>query len=100
MDMALLIKFVCAFAFVIGLMLLLPWVLPKLGVSGQSFMPAGKRRLKVVEYLSIDPRRKLILVRRDNVEHLLVVGTDSQTVIETNIPAPEDAPQPKETIHV
>lgn len=44
-------------------------------------------RLAVVEVRPLDGRRRLVLVRRDEVEHLLLLGPERDTVIETGIPA-------------
>ena len=44
-------------------------------------------RLSVVEQTSIDSRRKLLLVRRDGVEHLIMTGGPVDVVIETGIGA-------------
>lgn len=43
------------------------------------------KRIQVVETAPIDGRRRLVLVRRDDVEHLLILGQNSETVIETDI---------------
>ena len=89
METALLIKFLAAFAFVIGLMMLLSWGMKKAGLAGASLLPGGaKRRLRVVEYLPLDHKRKLILVRCDDKEHLIVLGPSSETVVDRNMPAP------------
>src|SRR5581483_1053202 len=42
-------------------------------------------RLGVIDYASVDARRRLILVRRDNVEHLLMIGGPTDVVVEANI---------------
>lgn len=42
-------------------------------------------RLSVVESLAVDNRRQLVLVRRDGVEHLLLVGGPSDLVVEPTI---------------
>ncbi|MGR7997581.1 flagellar biosynthetic protein FliO [Xanthobacter sp. ZOL 2024] len=42
-------------------------------------------RLAVVDAISIDPRRRLVLVRRDDVEHLLLTGGTNDVVVEPNI---------------
>lgn len=89
METALLLKFFFAFTFVISLMLLTGWLLRRSGLSGVS-MPGAKRRLKIVEFLPLDHRRRLVLVRRDGTEHLIVLGPNSETVIESGIPAAED----------
>ncbi|MCL8381713.1 flagellar biosynthetic protein FliO [Xanthobacter aminoxidans] len=46
-------------------------------------------RLSVLDSVSVDQRRRLVLVRRDEVEHLLLVGGNSDLVIEQNIGATE-----------
>lgn len=45
-------------------------------------------RLAVMEQASVDSRRKLVLVRRDDVEHLIMTGGPVDVVIETGIAAP------------
>jgi len=40
-------------------------------------------RISVRGSVAIDSRRRLILIRRDNVEHLLLTGGDSDLVVET-----------------
>lgn len=55
------------------------------GVGGGLFGPPRERRLDVVEYSSVDGRRRLVLIRRDDVEHLIMTGGPVDVVIETNI---------------
>jgi len=50
------------------------------------------RRLAVVETLMLGPKQRLLIIRRDNVEHLVLSGPDGATVIEQNIPARAPAP--------
>src|ERR1041385_4389860 len=53
-------------------------------------------RLAVIDAAAVDGRRRLVLVRRDNVEHLLMIGGPSDIVVEPNIvramPARDQAP--------
>ena len=42
-------------------------------------------RLSVTEQANVDGRRKLLLIRRDDVEHLIMTGGPVDMVIETNI---------------
>ncbi len=58
--------------------------------SGQSFalFNTRERRLGCVEQASIGGGRKLLLVRRDNVEHLIMTGGPIDVVIETSITRP------------
>jgi flagellar protein FliO/FliZ len=51
-------------------------------------------RLGVSEVHEIDSTRKLILVRRDDVEHLLVIGGDHDLVVEQNIESPLHSSRP------
>jgi len=77
-----------------------------LGAGGylmRRFRPARTEpRLAVINAASVDGRRRLVLVRRDNVEHLLLIGGPTDAVIEPNIgrtgaattaPAPVRAPR-------
>jgi len=79
------LRFVAALVFVLALMGVLSWLLRRSGWGGRT--SGGRRRLAVVEMLSIDPRRRLVLVRRDGVEHLLLLGAQGDRVIERDIGA-------------
>lgn len=49
------------------------------------FKPRADPRLGVIEYAHVDGRRKLVLIRRDDVEHLIMTGGPVDVVIETGI---------------
>ncbi|MTD93329.1 hypothetical protein GIW81_03145 [Hyphomicrobium sp. xq] len=51
------------------------------------FAPKPAKRIHIVEQVSIDAKRKLILVRRDDVEHLVMTGGPVDIVIESGIGA-------------
>src|ERR671937_92003 len=55
---------------------------------GNWFGPPPEPRLSVSEQANVDGRRKLLLIRRDDVEHLIMTGGPVDVVIETNIAAP------------
>ncbi|MBT3532640.1 MAG: FliO/MopB family protein [Rhodospirillaceae bacterium] len=80
------LRFLLALLVVLGLIGGFAWIARRTGVGG---IQTGKRgrsdRLEVVEALSIDARRRLVIVRRDDREHLLLLGPDGERVIETNI---------------
>jgi flagellar biogenesis protein FliO len=44
-------------------------------------------RLGISEYYELDKTRRLVLVRRDDVEHLMLVGGNQDIVIESSIPS-------------
>ena len=65
-------------------------------LSGQSptaalFGPRPERRLGIVEHAALDGRRRLVLIRRDGVEHLIMTGGPVDVVIETGIGERADA---------
>ena len=86
------IRFVLALLLVLGLILALKWVLGRFAGGNIGRGVLARRRLRTVESTSIDARHRLVLVRRDAVEHLVLVGPGSAQVIETGIPAAADDP--------
>src|SRR5262245_55522930 len=52
---------------------------------GTWFQARPEPRLGVSEQATVDCRRKLVLVRRDDVEHLIMTGGPVDVVIETGI---------------
>ena len=97
-EMPLAVRFFLAFLIVLGLIGAAAWAVRRFG-SGR-YGGAGQRgrqpRLAVVDHASVDARRRLILIRRDNVEHLLLIGGPTDVVVEPNIvramPASREAP--------
>ncbi len=81
------IKFVAAFALVLCIMLVLAWALKRAGIAGHVLRTGSKRRLAVVESMPVDARRRLVLIKRDDREHLILLGPDHAEVVEANIPA-------------
>ena len=58
---------------------------PTSALAGSFFAPKPEKRLEVTDQAAIDGRRRLVLVRRDSVEHLIMTGGPVDVVIETNI---------------
>jgi flagellar protein FliO/FliZ len=52
------------------------------------FAPKPQKRIDVIEQATVDAKRKLLLVRRDDVEHLIMTGGPVDIVIESGIGAP------------
>lgn len=92
-------QFVLALAFVLALILAAAWAFRKFGRGGIKAPRrglGGQRRLGVVEAIAVDTRRRLVLVRRDNREHLLLLGPQGETVVETGIPIPSESDEASE----
>jgi|TARA_R110001592_G_scaffold187790_1_gene432685 flagellar protein FliO/FliZ len=87
MDMGGYFRFILALIFVIGLIALLAAMARRAGwgFPAAAIKRASNRRLGIVEVTPLDGRRRLILVRRDDTEHLLLVGPTSELLIETGI---------------
>jgi len=81
------------FARYIGALLLVLGLVGAAGLAARRFglgsfvKPVSARRLAVVETLMIGPRQRLFIVRRDNVEHVVLCGPEGTSVIESGIPA-------------
>lgn len=100
MDYDIYLRFVAALAFVLALIWLIAWVMRRYGF-GRSLAAAaaGKRRLGIVEVAPLDRQRRLVLLRRDDREHLVLLGPSSDTLIETDItPATADNDADDETV--
>lgn len=87
------LKFFFALLFVLCLMGGLAYILKRFGLNGEKILPPSQRRLKVIETLPIDARRRAILLRRDDKEHLVILGPTGETVVESNIPAKPESTQ-------
>jgi flagellar protein FliO/FliZ len=77
-------------AIVLGLILGLSYGLKRLGFGDGLKGPLGRRRrLGTVEAVMLDGRHKAILLRRDDVEHLVLIGPNTSQVIESGITPPQ-----------
>ncbi len=79
------------------------WLVRRRGGSSP-FIRGGKNRqprLQVLDATAVDARRRLVLVRRDNVEHLVMIGGPTDVVIESGIgaiPILRDVRDPQEAM--
>jgi len=92
MDFDLYLRFVVALVFVLALIGVAAWLLRRFGLAGRLAASVGKqRRLRIVEVAPLDGKHRLVLMRRDEVEHLLLIGAGADLVIETGIRRPPAA---------
>ena len=85
---ALVAQFAITLAVVLLLLLVVVWLVRRYSRGGIAGGSRGRLpRLAIVDAMAVDNRRKLVLVRRDNVEHLILSGPEGTSVIESNIPA-------------
>lgn len=62
------------------------------------FRPRQEPRLDVVAQANVDGRRRLVLIRRDDTEHLIMTGGPVDVVIETGIVGARPAAVPNGVI--
>jgi flagellar protein FliO/FliZ len=80
------VNFVIAFVVVLALIGAATWLVRRFGATRLDATTRGRQpRLAVIDSAAVDGRRKLVIVRRDNVEHLLMIGGPTDVVVETNI---------------
>src|SRR5256885_16515114 len=67
---------------VLGLLALAFWLLRRFGGGrlGSGATRGRQSRLAVIDQATVDSRRRLVLIRRDNVEHLLIIGGPARLV--------------------
>jgi flagellar protein FliO/FliZ len=86
-----------ALLIVLGLIGAVAWAAPLFG--SRRLGRAGSPRLSVTDSASVDRHRRFILIRRDNVEHLLMIGGPTDVIVESNIQhatvAPLEVPIPR-----
>lgn len=95
MEFDVYIRFMLALVLVLALIGGLAWAARRFGFGGQLTPNKGKSpRLSVVEVRVLDSRRKLVLLRRDGCEHLVLLGPNQDLLLESAIQAPRDAASP------
>lgn len=80
-------RFFIAFVVVLALIGITAWVVRRFGAArlGGGSARGRQPRLAVIDAATVDGRRRLVLIRRDNIEHLLMIGGPTDIVVEPNI---------------
>ena len=84
---------VLALGIVLVLIVLGLWGLKLLTRSTAVVGRGRNRRLSVIDHMQVDAKRQLLIIRRDNVEHLILTGGPQDVVVEAGIPV-ERPPMP------
>jgi flagellar protein FliO/FliZ len=93
MEIETYVRFLAALVLVLGLIGACAWAARRFGFGGSLPITRGAAaRLSVVEVKVLDSRRKLVLLRRDAAEHLILLGPNQDFLIERiEAPAPVEA---------
>ncbi|MBT4769906.1 MAG: FliO/MopB family protein [Rhodospirillaceae bacterium] len=91
MELESYLKFIVALLFVLALIFLLAHLVKRFGIGfpGNLSTASTKRRLTLIEQMTLDAKRRLVLVRRDDVEHLILLGPSADLIVETGIAGQE-----------
>jgi flagellar protein FliO/FliZ len=82
------------FILVFGIGALGLWLVRRFGSERLPGAARGRQpRLAVLDQAAVDNRRRLVLIRRDNVEHLILIGGPTDVVIEPHIVRAAAAPR-------
>jgi len=76
---------VIALVIVLVLIVLGVWALKLVFKASGSISRGRQRRLAVIDTIVLDAKRSLILIRRDNVEHLIISNGGNDVVVESGI---------------
>ena len=87
MDVLDFARYFAALLLVLGLIGAAGLATRKFGLPGFT-KPAATRRIHIVETLMLSPRQKIAIIRRDDVEHLVMITPAGATVIESGITPP------------
>jgi flagellar protein FliO/FliZ len=81
------LTFFFAFVAVLALIGVVAWLIRRFASNrlGANTNRGRMPRLAVIDAAAVDGRRRLVLVRRDNIEHLLMIGGPTDIVVEPNI---------------
>lgn len=84
MDAIVVVRMLGALALLLGVLTGALWAVRRfdLRLPG-ALVRQPERRLELVERLGIDQRRSAVLIRWDDREHLLIVSSEGQIVVET-----------------
>lgn len=80
-----------ALGIVLVLIVLAVWLVKLMSQATTTARAGRNRRLTVVDSVMLDQRRQAILLRRDDVEHLIVTGGPQDLLVEADIEAPRPA---------
>lgn len=83
---------VLALGIVLVLIVFSVWILKFLFRASNNLGRAANKRLSVVDTIAVDAKRQLMIVRRDNVEHLILTGGPQDLIVESDIPVERLSP--------
>jgi len=93
MDPTEYLRFAAALIFVLALLGAFAFAARALGFLANVQRKPGERRLSIIESLLLDARRRVVIVRRDDKEYVILLSPHGETVLESGIEV-NDIPEP------
>ena len=87
MEISLFLRVAAALLLVLGLIGLASVIARRLGLAQSGTFARSERRLQIVESLHLDQKRRVVLLRSDAHEHVVLLGPQSETVLSAAEPS-------------
>jgi len=95
MDILSMLRTLGALGMVLGMLAGALWMVKRYDIKLPGRVSSGgRKRVELVERLSLDQKRSVALIRRDGHEHLVLIGPEGSATLETGIIAPPAEPAP------
>lgn len=85
MELDVILRFFFALVFTLSLIGILYWGIRRFGLIRFPNYGSLEQRLSITEVLKIDAKNKLVLLKRDSKEYLILLGQESTLLIESPI---------------
>lgn len=96
MDILSMLRTLGALGMVLGMLAGALWMVKRYDIKLPGRVSTtSRKRVELVERLSLDPKRSVALIRRDGHEHLVLIGPEGSATLETGIIAPPAEPMPE-----
>lgn len=77
-----------ALMFIVGIIMLMGWVARRYGLDSGALANLKQRRLSIVESLPVAGKRRLMVLKRDDKEYLVLVGGEHDLLLDSDFTAP------------
>lgn len=85
------LRIVLALIAVIGMIGGAAMIARHMGFATKGASQGGKKRLRIIETMALDARRRVAIIKCDDKEHLIMLGAAGETVIASDLaPASSD----------
>jgi len=97
MDLIDLSRILFALVAVLGLIGLIAIVARKAGLASGGLSFSAHKRLSTIETMSLDARRRVVIIKCDDREHLILLSNTGETLVDANLPTAPNAKTDEDT---